>query len=81
MLIEHFTNLNLFLLDNYWIRGILYLGFTALCMFEAATMSSGLSVTYLRAAMNGESGVKGDVKKGAGKKGRGGGGDVKAPTR
>ncbi|KAJ3101305.1 hypothetical protein HDU96_010059 [Phlyctochytrium bullatum] len=64
MLLEHFfppscTHEVPVILGNYWLRGCLYLGLTALCMFEAATMSSGLclfcgAVTYLRAAINGE---------------------------
>ncbi|KAJ3105263.1 hypothetical protein HDU97_008286 [Phlyctochytrium planicorne] len=87
MLIEHFNNVNLFVLDNYWVRGFLYLAFCGTTQFEAATVTSGLcmicaALTYLRAAINGESMHK-TREEAKGKKGRGGkkGGEGKAPLR
>ncbi|KAJ3115021.1 hypothetical protein HDU96_001326 [Phlyctochytrium bullatum] len=64
-----------FVSTNFYLRAFLYFAITAATMFQAATMTAGLclfcgAVTYLRAAINGETWSDPKKKKG----GRGGGG-------
>ncbi|KAJ3107043.1 hypothetical protein HDU97_005012 [Phlyctochytrium planicorne] len=76
-----------FFSTNFYFRAFLYFGITAATMFQAATMTSGLclfcgAVTYLRAAINGETWSDPKKKKrGGGGGGKGGDGkeSAKAP--